>query len=238
MSKEAFTIFVPVYNEKDSLARLEKALADYCLSRQDERDTFVLFVNDGSTDGSKEALEGICTRHPNFSVLSLDTNHGYSTAFKAAIDNCKTPLLGLLDADLQTTPEDFDTLLPYVEQYPLVTGSRVDRHDKWVKRLSSATARKVRQHFTHDSFFDITCPLKVMRLEQARQMPFFNGFHRFIPVFFEMMGAPVKVIPIRHFSRMEGKSKYGVFNRLRSGVIADCFGVRWIMKRHINYRTK
>lgn len=238
MRKEGFTIFVPVYNEIDGLPKLEQALSDYCRSKEDERDVFVLFINDGSTDGSGEALQSICERHPNFTTLSLDRNYGYSTAFLAAIDNCKTPLLGLLDADLQTTPEDYDTMLPHMDEYQLVTGVRVDRKDNWIKRGSAVVARTVRSWYTHDHFQDSTCPLKVMRIEWARKMPFFEGSHRFIPMIFEMMGCQVKTLPVRHFSRSEGKSKYGIWNRLRSGVLADCRAFRWMSKRYLRYRFK
>lgn len=238
MKKEAFTIYAPVYNEIDGLPRLEKALDEYSKSIASEREVQVLFVNDGSTDGSEEALNEMCARHSGWTVLHFDKNYGNSSAFKAAIDYCKTPLLGHIDADLQTNPEDFNLMLPHMEEFALVCGDRVKRNDNWVRKTCTAIANRWRQFFTGDNFHDVTSPLKVMRIEYARKMPFFNGSHRFIPVSFQMMGLPVKVVPVRHYPRVDGKAKYGFFNRMRSGVAADSPAYGWMIKRYLKYRFK
>lgn len=238
MKKEAFTIYAPVYNEIDGLPKLEKALDEYSKSIESERDVFVLFVNDGSDDGSEEALNDICARHANWTVLHFDRNYGNSAAFKAAIDYCQTPLLGHIDADLQTDPEDFNLMLPHMDEFALVCGDRVKRNDKLSRKASTYLANKWRHMFTGDHFHDVTSPLKIMRTEYAKKMPFFNGSHRFIPVSFMMMGAPVKVVPIRHYPRTSGKAKYGFFNRMFSGVASDSPAYSWMIKRYLKYRFK
>lgn len=238
MKKEAFTIYAPVYNEIDSLPRLEQTLDEYSKSIEVERDVFVLFVNDGSTDGSEEALNEMCARHTHWTVLHFDRNYGNSSAFKAAIDYCQTPLLGHIDADLQTNPEDFNLMLPHMDEFALVCGDRVKRNDNWLRKTSTAVANKWRQLFTGDNFHDVTSPLKIMRTKYAKQMPFFNGSHRFIPVTFQMMGLPVRVVPIRHYPRAAGEAKYGLFNRVFGGVAADSFAYGWMIRRYLKYNFK
>lgn len=238
MKKEAFTIYAPVYNEIDGLPKLEKALDAYCKSIENERDAYVLFVNDGSTDGSEEALNEICARHTGWTVLHFDRNYGNSSAFKAAIDYCKTPLLGHIDADLQTNPEDFNLMLPHMDEFALVCGDRVRRNDNWTRKVCTAIANKWRRLFTGDNFHDVTSPLKIMRIEHARKMPFFNGSHRFIPVAFQIMELPVKVVPIRHYARVDGEAKHGFFNRMLGGVAQDSLIYGWMKRRYLKYRFK
>lgn len=237
MKKEAFTIYTPVFNEIDGLPQLEKALDEYSKSIENERDVYVLFVNDGSTDGSEEALNEICARHTGWTVLHFDRNYGNSSAFKAAIEYCKTPLLGHIDADLQTNPEDFDLMLPHMDEFDLVCGDRVKRNDDWRRKTATAIANVWRRMFTGDNFHDATSPLKVMRTDIARKMPFFNGSHRFIPITFELMlGAKVKVVPIRHYPRTKGVAKYGFANRFAN--FTDCPAYSWMIKRYLKYRLK
>ena len=109
-SEYEFTIIVPVYNERDNIDRLEEAFAHYLPAAS--RRSCVLFINDGSTDGSLELLQRICARNPHFYYLSFVRNAGLSAALKAGIDHAESPLVGYIDADLQTHPEDFERLLP------------------------------------------------------------------------------------------------------------------------------
>ena len=144
-----FTIIVPVYNEKESLPRLFEYLQNYLKSASLK--SCVLLVDDGSSDGSASFIEEFCLKHQAFSCLLFDENYGKGAALKAAFDNTKTDLLGYLDADLQTHPEDFELLLPYIKNYGLVTGWRKNRKDTLVKRFSSKTGNAVRIFFTKDN---------------------------------------------------------------------------------------
>ncbi|NBT88931.1 MAG: glycosyltransferase, partial [Flavobacteriaceae bacterium] len=131
----ALTIIVPVYNEQDNLQRLEKELLKYLAIAV--KPACVLLVNDGSTDESLAMMKEICQRNTDFSYLSFVKNCGLSAAIKAGFDTATTPWVGYIDSDLQTDPEDFNSLLAHAETHALVTGVRANRKDSFVKNMSS-----------------------------------------------------------------------------------------------------
>lgn len=227
-----FTIVVPVYNEEDNVAALEERLAAY-LPTALER-ACVLFVDDGSSDSSLSRIKDVCQRHADFFYLALAHNGGLSAALKAGIDHTESPYVGYIDADLQTAPEDFNLLLPGIHSYELVMGIRANRKDTGFKRLQSKIANGFRRAMTHDGVQDTGCPLKVMHTLNARRVPFFTGMHRFLPALFLLQGAHYKQVPVRHFPRTAGQSKYHLWNRLVSPFL-DCFAYRWMKTRYINY---
>ena len=126
-----FTIVVPLYDERENLPRLEERLAAY-LAHSAAQPACVLLVDDGSTDGGSALIEAICARQAGFFFLRLQRNSGLSAALKAGFEACESPLVGYIDADLQTDPDDFDRLLPYASEYELVTGIRTERKDGFV----------------------------------------------------------------------------------------------------------
>ncbi|HKL36815.1 MAG TPA: glycosyltransferase family 2 protein [Salegentibacter sp.] len=230
-----FTIIVPVYNEIESLPRLFEYLQDYLKSAS--RKSCVLLVDDGSNDGSTSAIEKFCLDHDDFDCLLFDKNYGKGAALKAAFDYTKTPLLGYLDADLQTHPEDFELLFPYIQDYGLVTGWRKNRKDTLVKRISSKTGNAVRIFFTKDDIHDTGCPLKIMHTEYARKIPMFKGLQRFLPAMILLQEKKIKEIVINHYPRIEGHSKYNFKNRFL-GPLVDCFAYVWMKKSYIDYSIK
>lgn len=232
-SEYQFTVIIPVYNERDNLLRVESEIGAFM--RSSTFKTCALFVDDGSNDGSGELVREICGRNPDMFFISFDRNRGLSAAIKAGIDNAFSEYVGYIDADLQTAPEDFDLLLEYAPQYAMVTGIRTGRKDGFVKRASSRFANGFRRMMTHDGAADTGCPLKVIRTENARRLPLFKGMHRFLPALILLQdGGDYKQIPVRHFPRIAGKSKYHLWNRL-IGPLRDCFAYRWMKKRYINY---
>jgi len=226
------TVIVPVYNEEDNIDALESRLSVFL--PQARVSTCVLFINDGSTDSSLERIREICRRHTDFFYLSLAHNSGLSAAMKAGIDATESPYVGYIDADLQTAPEDFNLLLADIENYELVMGIRANRKDTIFKKLQSKIANGFRRMMTHDGVQDTGCPLKVMHTDYARRIPFFTGMHRFLPALIQLQNGRVKQIPVRHFPRTAGVSKYHLWNRLVSPFM-DCFAFRWMKKRYINY---
>lgn len=228
------TIVVPVYNEEGNILRLEKELGDFL--KKAKVPSCVLFVNDGSKDNSERLLKEICARHTDFYYLGLARNGGLSAAMKAGIDNSDSEFVGYIDADLQTTPEDFNSLLDYIEDYEMVMGIRTGRKDSFVKNMSSKIANGFRRSMTHDGVEDTGCPLKILRTDYAKRIPFFTGMHRFLPALIQLQDGKVKQIPVRHFPRLAGKSKYNLRNRL-VGPFKDCFAYRWMKKRYINYQV-
>ena len=227
-----FTIIVPVYNEEDNIYNLETKLSSYL--PQALYKTCVLFVNDGSKDNSLKYLKEICQRNADFFFISLTKNSGLSAAIKAGIDSTRSKYVGYMDADLQTTPEDFNLLLKDIDKYNLVMGIRANRKDSPFKKLQSKIANGFRRMMTNDGVKDTGCPLKVLRTENARKIPFFTGMHRFIPALILLQEGTIKQVPVRHFPRTAGKSKYHLWNRLVSPFL-DCFAYRWMKKRYINY---
>lgn len=227
-----FTVVVPVFNEEDNIDRLTDVLSDFTAKALMR--TCVLFVNDGSRDNSLEKIKAACRKNDDFFYLSLSRNSGLSTALKAGIDATCSPYIGYIDADLQTTPDDFNLLLAHAHDYGLVTGIRTNRKDSSFKRLQSKIANAFRRSMTGDGMQDTGCPLKVMRSDLAKRAPFFNGMHRFLPALFIMMGSNVTQIPVRHFPRIAGTSKFHLRNRLVKPFV-DCFAYRWMRSRYISY---
>ncbi len=232
---DAFTIIIPVYNEEENLERVEKELSAYIAKAS--HPTRVLFVNDGSKDGSSQLIEAICQRNEVFGYISFKENRGLSAAIKAGFDHVETPLLGYIDSDLQTAPEDFELLLPHIGEYDLVTGVRSNRKDSFVKRMSSKIANGIRRAFTKDGMDDTGCPLKVIKTENAKRIPMFKGLHRFLPAMIMLQNGKVLQVPVRHFPRIAGTAKFGLWNRLL-GPLMDCFAYLWMKKKYINYEIK
>ena len=229
------TIVVPIYNEEDNMSALEERLSAYL--KKALTSTCVLFVNDGSKDSSFVKIKEICQRQKDFFYCSLERNGGLSAAMKAGIDATYSRFVGYIDADLQTDPEDFNLLLPYVREYPLVMGIRANRKDSFFKNLQSKVANGFRRMMTHDGATDTGCPLKIMHTDYAKRVPFFTGMHRFLPALIALQpGGRMKEIPVRHFPRVAGVSKYHLWNRLIAPFI-DCFAYRWMKKRYINYQV-
>ncbi len=229
------TIVIPVYNEEDNLLRVEQEFLKFfgIASLQSK----LLFVNDGSKDRSQELIEEICGRNNDFTYISFVHNAGLSAAIKAGFDYTDTELVGYIDADLQTTPEDFNKLLSEMEDCALVTGVRADRKDSFVKNMSSKIANGIRRTFTHDGMDDTGCPLKIIKTEYAKRIPMFRGLHRFLPAMILLQNGKIKQVPVRHFPRIAGEAKFGLWNRLL-GPLMDCFAYLWMKKKYINYSVE
>jgi dolichol-phosphate mannosyltransferase len=229
-----FTIIVPVYNEELNLKRVEKELLSFI--KIAKKKTTILFINDGSTDNSQQIIEDICQKNIEFRFIHFKNNKGLSAALKAGFDNIDTPLLGYIDADLQTSPKDFNILLNHTEHYDLVTGIRTQRKDSLIKKISSKISNKIRTIFTNDGMDDSCCPLKIIKTDCAKKIPMFKGLHRFLPAMVLLQKGTVLQIPIQHFPRIAGKTKFGIRNRLL-GPITDCFAYLWMKKKYINYEV-
>lgn len=229
-----FTIVVPLYNEEPNLLRVEQELNHYIEKAPVK--TCVLFIDDGSTDGSLPLIKEISRRNKNFRFIRFDRNYGLSTAIKAGFDHANTPLIGYIDSDLQTDPDDFDLLLEHIGEYDLVNGVRTHRKDSIKKNLSSLIANSIRRSFTQDGMDDTGCPLKVIKADYAKRIPMFNGLHRFLPAMVLLQNGRIKQVPVRHYARIAGKPKFHLLNRL-FGPLADCFAFLWMKKNYITYKV-
>lgn len=229
-----FTIIVPVYNEQECLPQLFVQLKEYLGNAS--RRTRVLIVDDGSSDDSAKMITDFCDNNEDFGYLIFEKNFGKGAALKAAFDHTETPLLGYLDADLQTYPEDFERLLPFIGEYDLVTGWRRERKDSLVKKISSKVGNGVRNMFTRDYMHDTGCPLKILKTSYAREIPMFKGLQRFLPAMVLLQNGKIKEVEIPHYPRLAGKSKYNFKNRFM-GPLLDCIAYVWMKKSYINYKV-
>ena len=233
--KENLTIIVPLYNEEENIDRLSKELNAFLkISLVDSQ---ILFINDGSSDNSEELIKSICKVNEKFKLISFKENYGLSAAIKAGFDNTNTSLVGYIDADLQTNPEDFNLLLKEIDNNDLVTGVRTSRKDSIIKNISSLIANTIRKVFTNDKMDDTGCPLKIIRSNFAKKIPMFKGIHRFLPAMVLLQNGRVTQVSVRHYPRIAGKAKFGFFNRL-TGPLIDCFAYLWMKNKYINYQIK
>lgn len=217
------------------MSEIESRLSDY-LTKASVR-TCVLMVNDGSTDRSLQMIKEIAQRNDSFFYLSFRKNCGLSAAIKAGIDYADSELVGYIDADLQTDPEDFNLLLEYADDYEMVTGIRADRKDSGFKKLQSKIANNFRRMMTKDEAVDTGCPLKILHTDVAKKIPFFTGMHRFLAALVGLQNGRIKQIAVRHYPRKAGVSKFHLSNRLVAPFI-DCFAFRWMRKRWYNYEIQ
>ncbi len=229
---DELTVVVPVYNEEECLpaffAAIEQFTADCPLPCR------LLYVNDGSSDGSGELLRDHCRADSRRELLTFTANCGLSSAIKAGFDHCRTSLIGYIDADLQTRPMDFLPYLDFFPEYDMVNGIRRQRRDGFSKRLASRLANAYRRMMIDDGIEDTCCPLKIIKTSFARQIPFFTGMHRFLPALVQLQGGRVRQLPIAHFPRTAGTSKYHIRNRL-IGPFFDTLAFRWMRSRTIRY---
>ncbi|MCD4748380.1 MAG: glycosyltransferase family 2 protein [Thermoanaerobaculales bacterium] len=231
------SIIVPAHNEVDNLEplveRVHRTLSDLNLHWE------LILVDDGSTDGSSQRMDQMAEEEGRLTALHFEQRHGQSAALEAGFIHSRGKILGLIDADLQTFPEDFPMLLEELERAEVdaVIGIRTERKDNWWKRLSSKIANGVRNRLTRENIIDTGCPLKVFRREAILGVTMFNGMHRFIPTLLKLEGYSVIQIPVRHTRRRMGVTKYGIWDRALRG-IHDALAVRWMQDRRTRWKIR
>jgi glycosyltransferase involved in cell wall biosynthesis len=230
------SIVIPVFNEEENLPVLAAEVQR--VMRGLGRSYEVIFVDDGSTDGSPAVLSRLAGEDPAVRIVHQRRNSGQSAALDAGFRFAKGGIVVTLDADLQNDPADVPKLLEHLEGQPgcdVVCGVRARRQDTWVRKVSSRIANGVRNRLTHESVTDVGCTLKAFRIEYLRRVPMFTGMHRFLPTLLKMAGARVTEVPVNHRPRLHGQPKYNIRNRIWRA-LADLFAVRWMQKRWIDQR--
>ena len=172
-------------------------------------------------------------------ALHFVANCGQSAALDAGFKHARGRLVALLDADLQTFPEDLPLLVAELEREGAgaVVGIRAERHDSAWRRFSSRFANGVRNWLTREEIVDTGCPIKVFRREAVTALPMFNGMHRFLPTLVKLAGFPVRQLPVRHAPRQAGVSKYGTWDRAFRA-LRDALAVRWMQDRYLRWRLR
>jgi dolichol-phosphate mannosyltransferase len=233
------SVVVPIKDERDNLFALTDQLLKVLQGREESKAAAfeIIYVDDGSTDGSSQILDRFAAEHPAVTVLHFDRNYGQSAGFDAGFKRSNGELVATMDGDLQNDPEDIGTLLPYANEYDLVCGWRTERHDTITRKVSSRVANAVRSAVTGDHVHDTGCSLKLFRRRVIERLQLFDGMHRFFPALALMHGFRVTEVPVRHHPRRHGMSKYGVGNRLFKGLY-DLLAVRWMQTRVLRYRLR
>ena len=217
-SSHTLSVIIPVYNEEESLPTLCERLREV-LGRLNEPYELI-FVDDGSLDGSSAFLKSACESSPHVKVIRLRRNFGQTAALTAGFDAANGNVIVTMDGDLQNDPADIPRLLEKLhEGYDIVSGWRKDRHDPWItKGLPSKLSNKLASWLTGVALHDYGCTLKAYRREVIDEIHLYGELHRYIPAVAASVGVRVAEIEVTHQARTHGKSKYGVA-RLVRGVL-------------------
>lgn len=229
------SVIAPVYNEEDNIIRFIDRVEKAVIKEFNEYE--IVLVNDGSSDKSREIMDEQARVNSSVKVYHFTKNNGQTAALAAGFELCSGDIVVTMDSDLQTDPEDINKLLPYLEEYDMVNGRRATREDGIAKKLQSKIGNGVRNYVTGDNIQDTGCPLKVMKVEVAKSYKLFEGMHRFLPTLARLGGYKVTEVPVRHYDREFGISKYNAFNRMFKG-LKDAFAVRWMQKRMLRYEVE
>jgi glycosyltransferase involved in cell wall biosynthesis len=222
------SLIIPVYNEEENLPLLYNAI-DQALTPL--KNTWeVIFVDDGSRDGSFDALKSLVEKDPeHVRVLSFRRNFGQTAAIAAGIDHACGDIIVLMDADMQNDPADIPMLLAKLDEgYDLVSGWRKDRKDNRLTRtLPSNLANGLISWTTGVHLHDYGCTLKAYRRDALEGFRLYGEMHRFIPVFAHSIGANITEVPVQHHPRKFGKAKYGLERTLK--VLLDLLTVKFLL---------
>jgi len=226
------SVFLPVFNEEPNLrplhAKLDEALK--ALGRSAE----IVYVDDGSSDGSLNILREIAEMDPRVRVVALRRNYGQTAAMAAGIDAARGKVLIPMDADLQNDPADITRLLDKLDEgFDVVSGWRKNRKDKMVTRkIPSMMANRLISWIGGVPLHDYGCSLKAYRRESLQDVKLYGEMHRFIPIYASWAGARVTEIPVEHHPRTMGKSKYGLPRTVK--VVFDLITIKFMA----SYQTK
>lgn len=229
---ERISVIAPVYNEKENIKRFIEKTEQSLKKRFDSYE--IILIDDGSTDGSREILDREAERNGHVKAYHFTKNNGQTAALAAGFKLCTGDLVVTMDSDLQTDPDDIYVLLAYISEYDMVNGRRATREDGVKRKLSSLIGNGMRNLITGDDIQDTGCPLKLFRKKVVDSFYLYEGMHRFLPTLARINGFKVIEVPVRHYDREFGTSKYGVFNRMFKG-LKDAFAVRWMKQRKLSY---
>lgn len=223
------SIIIPVYNEVENIERLYKEIVTAL--PQDRFLYEVIFIDDGSTDGTTACLRGLSRHATGLHVVYHKKKFGQSAGLLSGARAARYANLVSLDGDGQNDPKDIPRLFESLKNSnTVVLGIREKRKDHLLRRLSSRIGNAVRQVLLNDGCPDTGCSLKLFPREAFLKLPHFNHLHRFLPALFKRAGFNLLHVPVAHRPRRHGVSKYGIRNRLFVGIY-DLIGVRWLLKR-------
>lgn len=233
MSDYFVSLVIPIYNEKENLEELCQKIKK---TAEGFSHTYeVIFVNDGSTDGSLNVLRKLSDNNPNFKIIDFRKNFGQTAALAAGIDNAKGEIIIPMDADLENDPADIPKLISKInEGYDVVSGWRRNRWKNkfFTRRLTSLTANWLISYVTKVRLHDYGCTLKAYRREIIKEVGLYGEMHRFIPALASWQGARVTEIEVNYQPRIHGKSNYGLNRTFK--VLLDLATIKFLS----GYSTK
>jgi glycosyltransferase involved in cell wall biosynthesis len=220
------SVVIPVFNERENLGPLHEKLKRVLdgLGRTYE----VLFIDDGSLDGSTRLLQEIAASDPRVRLLEFVRNFGQTAAMSAGFDHALGEIIIPLDADLQNDPEDIPRVIAELEGgSDVVSCWRKDRQDPWLTRvLPSYIANWLISWISGVRLHDYGCTLKGYRRDILKHVRLYGEMHRFIPIFASWAGARVTEMPVKHHARQFGRSKYGIFRTIK--VLLDLITIKFL----------
>jgi glycosyltransferase involved in cell wall biosynthesis len=230
------SIIIPVYNEEENIVPLateiETVMASLPYSWQ------LLFVDDGSTDGTSESILKLVAQKKYIRYLRFRKNSGQSAALDAGFRTASGTWVITLDGDGQNNPADIPQLIAAaLEGYDLVAGRRRRRCDSQFKKIISRSANFIRRNVLDDHISDTGCSLKIYRHTALEHIRLYRGMHRFLPALFQIEGFRVKEIDVDHRPRHAGETKYNFFSRGIS-TVWDLLSVLWMRRRHLSYEIE
>ncbi len=229
------SVVIPVKNEAQNIA----PLLDEIRSALDGLAGYeIVFVDDGSDDGTGEEVLRLAAQTPQLRLLRHAACCGQSAAVRTGVKAARAAWIVTLDGDGQNDPADIPELWRLVRAAPqapplMIVGHRRNRRDSWSKRAASGIANLCRRRLLGDATPDTGCGLKLFPRALFLDLPDFDHMHRFLPALALRAGAIVRSAPVNHRPRRRGASKYGVLDRLGVGIV-DLFGVMWLQRRAMN----
>ncbi len=238
--KKSLSIVIPIKDERDNLRPLHEQLhqtLDPLLETgrvsqppesQEIRAYEIVFVDDGSTDGSFAVLEELAAEDQRVKVVRLRRNYGQTPALQAGIDHSTGDVLVTMDGDRQNDPADIPMLLAKLEEgYDAVLGEREKRQDHYlVRKLPSWLGNWLIRKVTGVEIRDMGCTIRAIRRELAETLPLYGEMHRFVPVLAQQQGARLAQVKVRHRPRVAGKTKYNLSRTFR--VILDLITITFL----------
>jgi dolichol-phosphate mannosyltransferase len=227
------SVVVPVKNEVENAAPLAREIA---AAMAQEPATEIIFVDDGSSDGTAESLVSLKTELPSLRVVRHSRSAGQSRAIRSGVRAARFGIIVTLDGDGQNDPNDIAKLLAVLNadrdrpSLGLVSGLRAKRRDSVSRRVASRFANAIRSRLLNDGAADTGCGLKVFPREAFLALPYFDNIHRYLITLMIREGYRVRFVEVNHRPRLHGSSKYTNFHRMIVGV-DDLIGVRWLQRR-------